>query len=987
MKTLRKEEIYCESRCELNEAIREGSFEGVVYTLDWLEDSVCGRIQCPKTNKKQRNWLHGYLKCQCFKHESLKKALTRVLLDNSLLGRKYSKDPLPLLLSCSHPNSDIVLLLVTLVEQLIGLEKTELLRDTESGWNILHRCCYFGHLSHIKVLMSCSIDMNLEVVKRIALLRFQTLCSLADKEGYLPLDLLMKNVDDNKASTLSAHMIVAFGSNEDFELGTGKDCFEASPKPLELEKIQRMMGDSIIAVSTASRHSLFLSRQGVVLAVGVGTNGRLGLGDEETRTQPQMVRFTSKTFLSSKGQNTLKESQKNRNKGALRFTQVHTADDRSGALEQSGVLYLWGNGISVPERVGGPLRNIRIVDFSLCSTHTGVITEAGLVYCWGKNDAEQLGIESSVLPYSNVPHLISCLKNIQCRHIFVERRISAVIDSRGKVFLWGNGSASPVRISLEEKPCYSNNTSNRKRSLRKQTAKKIAFVKEREAIWILSGQGELFEVSCMDRNNMENRTSLVANPILWKNRFLLSDVAVGEKDCFGIDFFSRVIYWSLDNIPKMIIRSDLRGVTFLSVSGRHGFAGVAVPCKQNMEDDSKCSQPLSLKSLCEDTLESTLSLSTALPLLSFAVKVASDQLKSSCLCFITQCLDSILCYFPQSFVEMDYETLSLLEEYWKKSFKKSIHGLNMAPPLCIGEIPKGMDDFALPLVQNTNIEAAEYLDAIGVYSKNSFSTCSKFRQEINQLSTFRSSVLQEQDWNVTNELSSHSSVENDKNASAIFKKRETKKHLYLSSVMQQEHEVQQASLSLVSKTKLTLQDVIRKEKKESSWDKSKAQFHLPSISFATIQKEQYEESEDKWHSSNTREEVFHITDTSCPQTTKQMLTQSTPSITIPTHLGHSPWKEKSYSASPAWKEDSHMSQVSFRQIIEEEERKKIYFSKSLSPISFSPTSSRTWTKLPNESPVMRKPLKKIETEELALKKLREQYPTACVRRAPEYHTC
>lgn len=86
--------------------------------------------------------------------------------------------------------------------------------------------------------------------------------------------------------------------------------------------------------------------------------------------------------------------------------------------------------------------------------------------------------------------------------------------------------------------------------------------------------------------------------------------------------------------------------------------------------------------------------------------------------------------------------------------------------------------------------------------------------------------------------------------------------------------------------------------------------------------------------------------------------------------------------------------------MDEEERRKCYFSKSLSPSSFSPSSSRIWKKLPSEEPVsswfsycvalliafqvMVKPLKKIETEELALKTLREQYPSAEVRRAP-YH--
>jgi len=43
--------------------------------------------------------------------------------------------------------------------------------------------------------------------------------------------------------------------------------------------------------------------------------------------------------------------------------------------------------------------------------------------------------------------------------------------------------------------------------------------------------------------------------------------------------------------------------------------------------------------------------------------------------------------------------------------------------------------------------------------------------------------------------------------------------------------------------------------------------------------------------------------------------------------------------------------TSFRDILDEEERRKCYFSKSLSPSSFSPCSSTVWKKLPSEEPV------------------------------------
>lgn len=75
------------------------------------------------------------------------------------------------------------------------------------------------------------------------------------------------------------------------------------------------------------------AENGRVWAAGVGDGGRLGLGDERTRIEAEMVRGLPENV-----------------------TFITASSSRSAAVTRNGVLYLWGNGVLVPTRFVSSLK-------------------------------------------------------------------------------------------------------------------------------------------------------------------------------------------------------------------------------------------------------------------------------------------------------------------------------------------------------------------------------------------------------------------------------------------------------------------------------------------------------------------------------------------------------------------------------------------------------------------------------------------------------
>jgi len=1008
MRRINKDEVLVECRCETLEAIRKGSDEQIVAVLNWFSEQLCPKFTCSKNRQESlQPWL---LKCECSQHWNLKKALSRVLLDSNLVHRSVGKDTLPLHLACSYSSTKVFSLLLQLHKIVLGEEAVKLC-DSESGWNILHRCCYFGHLGHLKVFLQSDLDENVESSNKICLRSFRDLCSLADNEDFLPLDLLLCRIDtnaDNIGVSLSYHdqMIVVFGSNEDYELGTGNNSFERVPRPLDLPNSSSRLEEigSIVFVSTSTRHSLFLSKNGTVLSVGVGKEGRLGLGDVEPRILPQPVSFLSRVTTSNHAGG-IQPRNAVQPDTALSFSKILANGNRSGALTSDGVLYLWGDGVLKPERIEGPLRGLTILDFSFCSSHTAVVTQDGSVFCWGRNDMEQLGIDCSCVKFTTVPRLVSSLKNIVCRYVYVDDGISVVIDSQGKVYFWGNGNASPCKVSLQEKTAHP-----RKRARNKSKAKEVVFVKKKKCLLILTEEGHLYEFFLL--NKMQNNKHVsIATRVTWTRRISLSKLSCQDSDCFALDSYGRVICWSLaDEIPKLTIRSDLRMVSFLTISGRHGLAGIKVPAVKTTL--WKCSHRErlvpSLQELCERKLEATISLTSVLPLLSTAFHLGIQGIMQSCLDFLYQSFDTILCFFPQTFANLESEVVSLLERHWKEKFKNNILVMNE------GTTEKNVNkaaelkwsfctrSYKSSKEARTANDTSKEKPSADIKEQHISVDCT--RREIPEIHSANCVCAECTKSSVSTGHTAQSPAvvtESNKRDWTLLKRREHTKVLYSSSIIHRESACSERRDELLSPSKsspikLSLRDAIKLEenRRRNSWNTEALQ-KSPKSSFNLIQLDQLREmNKDQWSSlcispAEFKKKIHQVNspgeaEIGSSSMGGKQLGVSSPSIPIAIREGSNVRSFSVGTSSPVWMEENNARRepTSFRDILDEEERRKCYFSKSLSPSSFSPCSSTVWKKLPSEEPVMVKSLKKIETEELALKTLREQYPSAEVKRAP-----
>ncbi|XP_041418088.1 inhibitor of Bruton tyrosine kinase isoform X2 [Xenopus laevis] len=283
-------------------------------------------------------------------------------------------------------------------------------KDKESGWTALHRSIFYGH-----------IDCALSLLKHGSNLYIQ------DKDGYTPLDLVMKDRPPHIVfKTSDPTELYTWGDNVNFTLGHGTQQSKHHP---ELVEMFPRSGVYIKQMVLCKFHSVFLSQKGQVYTCGHGQGGRLGHGDELTCLVPRLVE-------------------------GLRghpCTQVAGAKDHTVVLTEDGYVYTFGLntfhqlGIQPPPPNSNVPRQIQAKTMK-GKTVLGVAAGRFHTVLWTKDAVYTVGLNGGQLGYLQDPNgekFVSCPRQVSALHhkdinitlVSASDGATVCVSERGDIYL------------------------------------------------------------------------------------------------------------------------------------------------------------------------------------------------------------------------------------------------------------------------------------------------------------------------------------------------------------------------------------------------------------------------------------------------------------------------------------------------------------------------------------------------------------------------
>ncbi|KAG8071013.1 hypothetical protein GUJ93_ZPchr0006g45541 [Zizania palustris] len=185
---------------------------------------------------------------------------------------------------------------------------------------------------------------------------------------------------------------------------------------------------SVVVISAGASHSVALLTGGLVCSWGRGEDGQLGHGDAEDRPVPTVLTaaFDAPGIVSV----------------------ICGADHTTAYSDDELQLYSWGWGdfgrlghgnssdVFNPQPIE-VLQGVRITQIACADSHCLVVTAAGQVHSWGRNQNGQLGLgntEDSLLPQK-----IQAFQGVCVKTIAAGAEHTAAVTEDGDLYGWGWG--------------------------------------------------------------------------------------------------------------------------------------------------------------------------------------------------------------------------------------------------------------------------------------------------------------------------------------------------------------------------------------------------------------------------------------------------------------------------------------------------------------------------------------------------------------------
>jgi alpha-tubulin suppressor-like RCC1 family protein len=241
------------------------------------------------------------------------------------------------------------------------------------------------------------------------------------------------------------------GFSDRGQLGTGDD----APRPTPLAQATPIdLGGSFGPVATVAmgfRFTCALSTSGAIKCWGDNGYGQLGLGDEIVRGAAKGDMGDALPALTF---------------GGGPMAKLALGEDHACALGRQNELFCWGRGASGQlgteatadvGTTGGPVRprlkaGLAIGDLALGASHTCVLTLDHAVYCFGKNDAGQLGLGHAKSVGDRPGTMGESMLPVKLGDDFVATSIASggshvcALSDQGTVKCWGANDAGQLGL-------------------------------------------------------------------------------------------------------------------------------------------------------------------------------------------------------------------------------------------------------------------------------------------------------------------------------------------------------------------------------------------------------------------------------------------------------------------------------------------------------------------------------------------------------------